>query len=347
MPPVGRMRLGGLALRAVAVMAIVIAVQVLAGSGPGGSAHADNGPHGSVGPTSDGCAGCHRIHTASAPGLLLEAGLNFCLTCHDGSGADTDVVDGLYLGLPGRGLKAGGITNALMDTDWDTASSSSATSSHHTVDGSSGTAWGNGAIGSGPGAAGFALSCVTCHNPHGKAGSGGTATYRILRPIPLGSGAAAGVDVSDETPKTCGVASASNQYFGEPYGPLMDPLSDWCVQCHTRYLAPAGSATTDSGDSIFAYQHMTYTDGSFNCAACHDFSGGGPFFPPNPHDLPADVFHSIGCTTCHVSHGTSASMDTYSGAVEWPDDSTTPSGHERSSLLRLDNRGECQVCHAR
>ncbi len=28
-----------------------------------------------------------------------------------------------------------------------------------------------------------------------------------------------------------------------------------------------------------------------------------------------------------------------------PDGSATPAGHDRSSLLRLDNRGECQVCH--
>jgi hypothetical protein len=234
-----------------------------------------------------------------------------------------------------------------MDTDWDTASASSAVSSHHTVDGSAGTAWGNGAIGSGPGATGFAMSCVACHDPHGSAGSGGTATYRILRPVPSGSGAAAGVDVPDETPKTYAVADANNQYFGELYGLLMDPLSDWCAQCHTRYLAPAGSGTTDSGDPIFAYRHMTETGGSPDCATCHDVSGTGPFIPPNPNDLHPEVFHSIGCTTCHVSHGTSASMGTYSGAVEWPDGSTTPSGHERSSLLRLDNRGECQACHPR
>ncbi len=31
--------------------------------------------------------------------------------------------------------------------------------------------------------------------------------------------------------------------------------------------------------------------------------------------------------------------------VGGPGGSATPAGHERSSLLRLDNRGECQVCH--
>ena len=89
----------------------------IGGGGTGGTAHADNGPHGAFGPTPDGCASCHRIHTASAPGLLTDATLGICLNCHNGSGADTDVVDGLFLGLPNRGLKAGGVTNALMDTD--------------------------------------------------------------------------------------------------------------------------------------------------------------------------------------------------------------------------------------
>jgi len=38
-------------------------------------------------------------------------------------------------------------------------------------------------------------------------------------------------------------------------------------------------------------------------------------------------------------------MGTNSGAVAWPDNSTTPSGNARSSLLRLDNRGVCVQCH--
>ena len=48
---------------------------------------------------SDGCAGCHRAHTALGPKLLKEGATQeqFCLTCHDGSGAETDVMNGEQL----------------------------------------------------------------------------------------------------------------------------------------------------------------------------------------------------------------------------------------------------------
>ncbi|MFQ5382147.1 MAG: cytochrome c3 family protein, partial [Dehalococcoidia bacterium] len=82
-------------------------------------ASADNGPHGGYSTTTDACAACHRAHTATAPRLLTGSAHLLCLTCHDGTGADTDVVDGLDVGTPGQGLHAGGFTNATMDTDYD------------------------------------------------------------------------------------------------------------------------------------------------------------------------------------------------------------------------------------
>jgi hypothetical protein len=54
---------------------------------------------------------------------------------------------------------------------------------------------------------------------------------------------------------------------------------------------------------------------------------------------------NVGCLSCHVAHGSSATMGTNSGAVPWPGGGTTPAGNARSSLLRVDNRGVCQSCH--
>ena len=148
---------------------------------PAGPALADNGPHGGYTPTTDACAGCHRAHTAGAHRLLIDTVSDLCLTCHGstGFGADTNVEDGIYLegdgvfespaeGIVNRGLKGGGFVNAMMDTDWDGAAASAPTTSSHLADGSTGTAWGNGAIGSGTGVAGFSLSCISCHDPHGN-----------------------------------------------------------------------------------------------------------------------------------------------------------------------------------
>lgn len=282
------------------------------------SVRADNGPHGGYTPTTDACAGCHRVHTASAGRLLLDTVPNLCYTCHGsaGTGADTNVSDGLYLerdsisetppeGVPGQGLKGGGFVNAWMDTNRDGLSSSAPATSGHLVDGSLGIAWGNGALDSGPGID-MPLSCVSCHDPHG----GGT--YRILRPIPTGSGAGTPVAIPDEITKTYTVISATNAYIGEDYGALASPLANWCSQCHTRYMAASGSGHTDSGDSIFSYRHATA---------------------------------NVSCVRCHVAHGSSAAMGSYSGAVHWPNGSPIPSGDARSSLLRLDNRGVCAYCH--
>ncbi len=306
-------------------------------------ARADNGPHQASTGIADRCAACHRIHTAQSE-TLLKAGspTALCFSCHDGTGADTRATDGQYLAVAGRGLRGGGFENATMDTNWDGAASASAVTSNHMVNGT-GTAWGNGAINSGPGLANFSLSCIACHDPHGGAGTDGAPTYRILRAVPTGSGAAAGVEVPDEATKSYGVTDANNRYFTQTYGSQRDPLSNWCAQCHTRYSAPQDSETTPSGDAIFAYRHMTI--GGADCQICHPAHGPGPFVPPNPFHIPSTVVHRPTCESCHVAHGTSATMGTYSGAVEWPDGAASPSGSERSSLLRLDNRGLCVMCH--
>lgn len=63
-------------------------------------AFADGGPHalglnnGTSGLSGD-CAACHRAHTAQAADLLKATMPGLCLTCHDGTGATTDVEDGI------------------------------------------------------------------------------------------------------------------------------------------------------------------------------------------------------------------------------------------------------------
>ena len=315
-------------------------------------AAADGGPHvasvnsGSTTLTADSCAGCHRAHTAQGEMLIAAPDeVSLCLICHGSpaAGATTNVVDGVEAATT-HGLRGGGFTNALMDTGWTGTPVSRPATSAHAYDGTTAqTMWGNGAIGSGPGLAPITLTCVDCHNPHGNS------AYRILRPIPDGSGAATGVTVPDQPARVYTVASPLNRYFGEEYGEgnylKMYALDEWCAQCHTRYDAPEpGQATTDSGDPIFKYRHMTrWPTGWIDCYICHEGAIG--INAPDPFGVGAAVAHEPVCQNCHMSHGSAARMGTYSGIVLWPDGAATPSGNARSSLLRLDNRGVCAGCH--
>ena len=156
---------------------------------------ADNGPHGGFQATTDACASCHRAHTAQygSNALLVMQPDALCLSCHDGTGAGTNVEDGVYTqagsdvyygtgasqkveGTDGASLFGGGFTNALMATAWsgkvtaDPAfnATSRPSTSAHTYNGTAGTVWGSGA--NNTVSALYALECVSCHDPHGTAG---------------------------------------------------------------------------------------------------------------------------------------------------------------------------------
>ncbi|GMR10919.1 MAG: hypothetical protein BMS9Abin28_1743 [Anaerolineae bacterium] len=283
-----------------------------------GTAEADNGPHeGDFTSTTDACASCHRVHRGQAPNLLTETSQQaLCYSCHGtaGTGADTNVQDGVYqnrvgggFGTYGLGLRGGGFDSALMDPGVSGTPGSAVVTSNHSV-GVAGTIWGNGAISASPvaGATGVTLECGSCHNPHGFSTVDGD-KYRILRPKPNNSGAAVGVNVPDEASPTYTITYQLNGYRDVSY--LADAtISSWCGQCHTRYLA---NDTGNSGDAIFTYRHRT---------------------------------DNKSCLNCHAAHGTSATMAFYSGAVELPD-GTASGGSSDSRLLTVNNRGTCYQCH--
>ena len=322
-------------------------------------AWADNGPHvPTAGNTAvDRCAACHRAHTAKAEYILKDSQPALCYTCHGSAagGATTDVLDGIgYTGTErggtaggGAALRGGGFAYALIGSGnasrsatgvtpvtktVPTLATGAATTSTHTVDGTTGTAWGNGAV-SATASAGAAVSlrCGSCHDPHGNG------NYRILRPIPVDSGATAGVSIPDSTAK---VYTTSNYWAtNDPYSPTVTTpisvtsstgvvtqytpsvfianISAWCVTCHTRYMAPTGSYKTSTGDAIYTFRHRTdqnYKEGGANCI------------------------------TCHVAHGSNASMNGVNSSQAQQPDGTGSVGS--SKLLRVDNRGTCNMCHS-
>jgi len=240
-----------------------------------------------------------------------------------------------------------------------------------------GTVWGNGPQGQGnAGATGVALECTGCHNPHGNG------QYRILNTEPgedfasqtgvanwtapinavevkdVGSTATTknytvlpGVQASDVV--SAGYTATQGDYFRRKYDPtgaanwtnfylkvddmntgwdngvakktnaasnggIAPPNSNglmtaWCITCHTRYNGWAQNGTSSlnaqtPSDPIYMFKHGTT---------------------------------GTGCEQCHVSHGSNAAMTAqFSAGALFPDGSA-----EDSALLKVDNRGTCNLCH--
>jgi predicted CXXCH cytochrome family protein len=109
-------------------------------------------------------------------------------------------------------------------------------------------------------------------------------------------------------------------------------MTAWCIQCHTRYNGY--STTVTNGVS-------NYTPGGNQASS----------LVANSADLTFMYKHGttrIGCEQCHVSHGSNAAMTgTNSVSYKDPNGQIPPrvgnSGDSR--LLKVDNRGTCQMCH--
>ncbi len=375
------MRRWTLLLAGAALWLFLAAIPALADGGP----HVASVNNGTGGLTADSCAGCHRAHTAQNDVLLLQASTqNLCLSCHGAgaTGATTNVQLGVQyaMGSTPSDRNPDVILGALRNGGFQTAAIASAsgvrlaytsgtatrqtakvpvspiapvTSTHFDIldPEASGVAWGNGALGTaGAGGTGI-LGCTSCHNPHGNG------QFRILNPIPTldqpngFAAATTGANVTDAAlppagdtrnytviqerggtllasqaaafPSNAGDylhrrvpwnATVSGTYSSDaPNGDAVNfdsQINAWCAQCHTRYLAAEGSG--DTTDAIFHNRHFTGRD--------------------------------VVCTTCHVSHGSNAQMTgPYSSDMTFPGGAAAPVGDSR--LLKVDNRGTCQLCH--
>jgi len=303
-------------------------------------ASANGGPHGDYSATTDACAGCHRTHTATGPRLLISnSTYGLCISCHGSSavGANTNVEDGIYLSSrddtvadENHGAANTPDGSSLLGGGFQYYQGSSVTSSHD-MSGDSNTlfAWGNGTSrGSSVAITDFEFSCASCHDPHGSV------NYRILKTEV--NGIEIQVDQVDETAK---------DYDTEQWSAGM---SSFCAACHGAYHETAAGVGSDldaqlySGgfthrvDMPYTYRNnenpetIGFTD-SFGITVRVPLAQSGP----DPDD------NLVVCTTCHISHGSSAVMFGNADQGGLPGDTAA----NDSALLRLDNRGVCQACH--
>ena len=157
------------------------------------------------------------------------------------------------------------------------------------------------------------------------------------------------------------------------YGRYTEVSSQWCATCHTRYNALGGAAGVNSGDAVYTFQHAIYR--LLNPAAAGNVPGVNGWLTPavyNTATPPVQIgglgtvdltgtSHGPKCLTCHMSHGTDASMTSvitsqFAPGVNYNASGATQvlgpvdaGGHTNvalgSTLLRLDNRGVCEACH--
>jgi len=317
------------------LLALAITVLILSVGLPR-VAYADAGPHGGgYTATTDACAGCHRAHTSQAPDLLMDTTQALCLTCHGSTaaGAQTNVTDGVYgryrntsgtyvnktttgtEGTVGAPLNGGGF--AFYRTQGQ--ASFVPTTSTHSTDGTQRSAWGLGSANTGQTAnLAAGVTCGSCHDPHGSP------NYRILRRT-----------VNGFPVTVTSLEGGTWNYTTEHWG---NGMNEFCATCHTNYLATA----SDSGSTGFTSGTPSVTHFRHRMGMPYNFENNvNPETGWNGFTLPLANTgqaggNQVACTTCHLPHGTSAAQGP---------NSTTANVAGDSSLLRLDNRGVCEVCH--
>jgi len=321
-------------------------------------------PHGSFASNPDACAACHRVHTATSGNLIKDpTGTAMCASCHTGGiGADTDVMNGKYIdsgevdhtwGDPAMNLLGGGF-NQIQNT--------STTTSKHIMD-TPIVPFGADPNTS-PGAV-VTLKCLSCHSAHPDKMH--QSQYRLLRVRPNGSTVDMPVPWNGPWTDNTQTAQSSDP---DAYRAYTDKdfdserpdtqvytynykggIDKWCIACHTRYATREDTTPYDAGDifgSVMRFRHNT--DSAISGVIDpinglqYDLTTDLPLNHPGTTDTfgePGEAT-TMGCLTCHRSHGTDAVMSA-TAAMDASDRGTLPLG---STLLRRAQRGVCTNCHA-
>ena len=128
--------------------------------------------------------------------------------------------------------------------------------------------------------------------------------------------------VNDETTPDITVGTTTNVKA------FIGSIAAWCTQCHTRYQTGRNQTYKNAtSDPVFTYRHRGNRVTNSNVV-------NGVAYP--------NQVNAANCIQCHVAHGSNATAVPASMGVMYPGSTTAT---EDSSLLRINNRGVCQMCH--
>jgi predicted CXXCH cytochrome family protein len=324
-----------------------------------GSVALAGNPHADFTTNPDGCAACHRVHTATSGNLIKDpSGTAMCQTCHQGgAGADTDVMNGKYItsgesdhtwGDPNMNLLGGGFTT-IQSTGTDVTSKHKMGVNMVPYGADPNT---------GPGAY-VTLKCLSCHGAHPDRFHPNQ--YRLLRIRPNGSSFDRPVNWngpwtdSTETVQSSDPAAyrayTDKDWDSERPGTQVYTMNYkngqdvWCVACHTRYTTRQDTTPYNAGDifgNVMRYRHNTDSMISGVVDPINGLHYDLTTDLPLNHPTANPAQDTMSCLTCHRSHGTDAVMSA-TAAMDASDRGTLPLG---STLLRRNQRGVCTNCHA-
>ena len=254
-----------------------------AASSPVRTAAEVSGPHGPYSTTADQCASCHRSHTAQSANQLPLAGpqANLCLTCHDGTGATTNV--------------------AAQYTDATVPANNAATRSYYRHDALTASAHTQSGQNEFGGVLNRHSECGDCHDPHRVTSAASTQTTAGW----TAGGRLAGTSGVAMTPGTGGAPPTYTFLDGEQRAVTLE--YQLCLKCHSGFTTlPSNTGFTpsryvlDKGvelDPANASSHPVARPGT-NATAKMDASlaGTSPYKQWNFTSA-----STIRCSSCHVS----------------------------------------------
>lgn len=283
---------------------------------------------------SEGCAGCHVTHTASAAKLLKTGTTQtgFCYSCHASvTYSPYDVDTGTIRGNDGNNRPSRAGKFAYL--------SGSVTSRHDvgspTVD-STAMAW-NQIPGNGDNLGGFTngFKCGSCHDVHaGDAPS----SDRLLKVRVWSHQQPIYVAQFAYNTTTLEVTK-----YGNDQG-TSDAINAYCGLCHNRFNLGDNAAKTVVNSAYQTVSGVTYYRHALGIPISQGTSPALTVYLGNYDTTSGAGKNVVLCLTCHYAHGTTAVANTDYPNWKRDPDSTLGNG-SGSALLRLDKRGVCFDCH--